>query len=219
MSVFHIQFSKDQTISNSYIGGYNEYIHSDFIPVIPGTNEKQFLLLTLTDKFFKSPVIKEDEVLSVFISKSENSINITRHLAVNGKDQINNLSAGYAKVFISKKVNSPQAQGSDSALPKFYLHTEQFTDAELAEETEVPGSGSEYTKLNGLPGWLQDNIFIDIKYQYWLQLNEYDVRKLDKTYDDIFRGGIGYLFLSRNIKKLNVTSTPQEAGFFFIQFT
>lgn len=217
MSVFHLKFSNSD--SESYIGG--EPLVSDIsqIPMVPHTNEKQVLLLTLSYDFFKIPILKEDEVLSIFISCGNDFINITRALAVNDNNQSTNLKGEkYATVLIHKK-SSPITDKNLRVLPKSFISTEPFTPTELKEETSLPGSGSEYSKLNGIPGWLQDNVFIEPKYQYWLQLNESDLVKISKEYENLFRDGIGYLFLNRNIKKMNITFEPLEAGIFFIQFT
>jgi hypothetical protein len=216
MSVFHIKFNQYQG-EGSYLGGKPNITNINWIPSMPDSKKKQKLLLTLQANFFKSQVLKEDELLSIFISNEKNSINITRQLAVNDNTQSENFKNRYATVLIHKR-GSLLAEDIE-IFPAASISITPFSADELKEETQTPGAGSEYSKLNGIPGWIQDNVFIEPKYQFWLQLNENDLNKFSNEYDDIFRQGMGYLFLNRNIKKMNITEEPQEAGIFFIQFS
>jgi hypothetical protein len=216
MSVFHIKFDQFHG-EGSRLGGKPNFTNINWIPSVPESSRKQKLLLTLQADFFKSQLLKKDELLSIFISNDKNSINITRQLAVNDNAQAENFEKRYAKVLIHKRGSI--LEDDIEILPAASISTTPFSTHELKEETQTPGAGSEYSKLNGIPGWIQDNVFMEPKYQFWLQLNETDLNKFNSEYDDIFRQGIGYLFLNRNIKKMNITDEPQDAGIFFIQFS
>ncbi|MBO0933298.1 hypothetical protein [Fibrella aquatilis] len=178
--------------------------------------------MTLGADFFYTPTIRQADSLSVFVSfdfgNKTNAIALSRQMAVNSQDQFGNTKAGYCRVVLHQAGNAPTPPPSADyvPLPLCQVKRSDFSAAEMADEVAEPGRGLDVSKFGGIPGWLQDDIFFQPRYDYALQLSEYDIRRLSPAHEGIFRGGMGYLYIDNNAKKL---STPAEGGYFFIQFT
>jgi hypothetical protein len=222
MSVYHLGFQISTKETTTYLGGLPHLDTSTIWPLCPSTGQPQLHLMTLGPDFFFIPTINAGYSLSVFVSfdyeQRGNNIALPREFAINDTQQVNKVKQGFCQVLLHKTGLLPAAAPSPNylPLPKCSIDKSPFSLQELKEETTIPGSGLDVSKFGGIPGWLQDDISLGPKFSYLLQVSEYDIRLLSPEHEGLFRGGLGYLYLNRNIRKLTET---YEAGHFFVQFT
>jgi hypothetical protein len=221
MSVLHLAFQPSEAKEQSYFGGLPHLAEGTVWPLCPTTQQPQLHLLTLSPDFFFTPTLAEGYCLSVFVSfdyERPENIALPREFAISDSSQVTNASRGFCQVLLHKPgtAASPAPSEGYLPLPQCTISRSPFSAQEMKDEVATPGSGLDVSKFGGIPGWLQDDISLGPKYGYLLQVNEYDIRRISSRHEGVFRGGMGYLYLNRNAKKL---TPPCEAGYFFIQFT
>ena len=222
MSVLHLKLTPDSKPLSSFFGGLPHLADAAQWPTCPATGEPQLHLLTLGPDFFFTPTIGEGYALSVFVSfdfaPDSPHLSIPRELAINLPEQAANAGNGYSRVLLHQPGAAPTPAPSAAyrALPQCAIERPAFSAEEVKAEVATPGQGLDVSKFGGIPGWLQDDIFLGPKFGYLLQLSELDIRKVSPDHAGLFRDGLGYLFLNRNSRKL---TPPAEAGHFFIQFS
>jgi hypothetical protein len=216
---------KDELINPvGYFGGFPWIENEDNWPICPQTGENMLHLMTILPSIMGDS-FSEDNCVSIFISfdvdvnkspKKTLSDNYTFH---ESKD-IDKLKSGFSKVIMTKKADKPLNSGKAKfVLPFKNIEKRPYTDKEYEEEktlVEEANMGIDKSKFMGIPFFEQDIIDPSMRYFFLLQLNEWDIDVFAEEYKGIFQGGLGYVYLDRNIKKIQI---GKDAGFFFIQHT
>jgi hypothetical protein len=201
------------------IGG--NYFVEEINSLSPPDSEMQHLV-TFSSEFFPYNFFDKSLFMSVFISLKKQDGEFLRTEArkytLNLQEDKNIVESKYNIVFLYDK-EKLILSGNEGFLDNSYqLYLEDFTKAELQEELqtmEENGYGIECSKYLGFPYFLQDVIYFEPKFDFLVQLNEYDLKRVDKQFENVFQEGLGYIFVSKNIRK---SITPNRIGYFFIQF-
>lgn len=202
----------------SQVGG-GAWLPESFDWPLSSDGETMRPLLTINQDIFILPTIPEDMAVTVFSPvdlKSTNTIKETRNCAINDEQQKNLADQKGMVVYLHHREKKERLKNNVSSYPKAMLLRRDLTDAELKEDLTDDINGIYISKVLGRPAWLQDEIFFPPSFEFCVQITEQDLIKNNKGYDGIFRGGSCYLFLRRNLKKLESGSI---AGTCFIQFT
>lgn len=211
--MYSLRFLEKEIDRSGFIGGnikYDESISFDFpTGMIP--------FITLETTFFPTDILKEDEMISVFIDEnlffgtSKNDFIID--LTMNNSEQENN--PNLYKIFKFKKGTTALLKKDQNILPEISISLKDFTDEEMREELKDEDCGARLSKAFGRLGYLQDDVSFGMKFKFLLQIFENDLAKINSFYNGIFNNGSLYFFLNKNAKKINY---GEDIGKLFIQF-
>lgn len=223
--MFRIKFNEVTESSKSHLGGgaYLPSVHD--WPNCPISGKPLMPLMTIRPSFFPTEVFGSPDVgITVFISVSYKHGyfygNSAWRFAASDQKQFEPFKTGIpggSRVIVHHMGEEELFLPTDFPyIHKHEMFLEKFTDEEFEEELSDPELGASLSKFAGRPAWLQDALNEEPKYLFNIQILEADIVKCSPAHEGIFNDGTGYLFLSKNLKKLPAMS---EAGIFVVQFT
>lgn len=209
--------------TQSQIGGGAWLENIENWPKIPGSENKMLPLLTLRQEdFFPDRECLLGMAITVFISSRTDtkgfSASVARKMCVSdnqSRDSV--LRGGHSAVLlhrVGQKELTPDIE--TPYIKKNGVKLLPFSKTEETDDLEDEINGIECSKKAGRPSWIQDEIYMDPKHYFFLQITEEDITSISLRHEGVFRGGIGYLFLKNGLNKLGDNAI---AGEFFIQFS
>lgn len=218
-----LEFKKESSNPVGYFGGSPWVENIAEWPSCPSTEKPMVHLFTILPQMIGSGFDYE-EAISVFISTDLDKngvpkLSLLNKYTVQETTDLKKLE-GFSRVLKHRKCAGPlQAQHGGISLPFRYLEKRPYTKEESEEELtlfEDTNMGLDFSKFMGIPFYEQDVINPHIKYVFMIQINEWDITSFAPEFKGLFNGGIGYLFLDRNYKKIK---PGNEVGIFFVQYS
>lgn len=206
----------------SQLGGGAWFNSKDYWPICPISKKYLLPVMTIRGNFFPTERFPSPDLcITVFISVIYNKgsfygIN-SRHFAASDTKELSSIKKGTSRVILHDVGDKEIFMDVDFPyINKCGMHLVEFTSEEKDEEVQEPDDSLYLSKFSAFPSWLQDPVIPPPSFSFNLQLLEYDIVKISPEHEGIFNDGAGYLFLSRNLRRMK---NMDEAGFFIVQYT